>query len=517
MTYSKLLACFTAAAMLAACSQQQDASVSDAADEAAAESAMAETAANDGGIPLSAASKTAMSQYKKVRKLADSGDFIEAHQAARQLTEDDPEFVGGWIMLGNTAQSLEQFVKATTKAKELSAKGTEGEQLWIDINMTFVTNNAEEGLRLGQKLVEKYPESPRAWIVYSGLQGGQNQHDGARASATKAIKLAPEQASGYNTLGFSYLYNSPKDFTKAEKNFKRAIEIEPGEDNHWINVGDAHRAMGELKTARNDYSEALKIDADNDIAAVKRAHVNSFLGNFDQAREDYDMGIAAGREGNQSSLANYRAFVNLHAGDHVAAVDELKGELDRIDTLEMPADQKTASRNFVLTNIADICFNHDMLEDAGSAVGQLSVSLAESGTNSGDADFARQQKATATYWRGKLAARQGNYAAAASLAEEFGALLADDNNPRKMEPYHELHGLISLLQENYQASINHYRQANLSTSPGPGDVKNIYMLARALQGAGMTDEASELLEEVDNWNFNSVWFAMLRKEASGES
>ena len=43
------------------------------------------------------------------------------------------------------------------------------------------------------------------------------------------------------------------------------------------------------------------------------------------------------------------------------------------------------------------------------------------------------------------------------------------------------------------------------------------MLAQALQGAGMTDEASDLLEEVANWNFNSVWFAMLRKEAGGES
>ena len=43
------------------------------------------------------------------------------------------------------------------------------------------------------------------------------------------------------------------------------------------------------------------------------------------------------------------------------------------------------------------------------------------------------------------------------------------------------------------------------------------MLARALQGAGQTDEANELLQEVANWNFNSVWFAMLRKEAAGTS
>ncbi len=520
MTYSRLLACFTAAALLAACSEKQDSSVGQVADDAAkAEMTAMDSTANDGGIPLSATNKTTMSQYKKIRKLADNGDFIQANQAARKLTEDDPDFVGGWIMLGNTALSGEQFVKATNKAKELSVKGTEGEQLWVDINMSAVTNDADEGLRLGMKLVETYPDAPRAWLVYSGLQAGQNHHGGARVSARKAIKLAPDQAVGYNSLGSSYLRNSPKDFTKAEINFKRAIELEPAEDNHWVNVGDVHRAMGDLDAARSDYSGALELDASNAVAAIKRGHVNSFLGNFDEARADYDMGIAAGQDIAQSTLANYRAFVNLHAGEHQAAIDELKGELDRIDTLEMPADQKTSARNFLLTNLADVCFNYDMLDDAASAVEQLSVSLAESGTNAADENFARQQQATATYWKGKLAARQGDYEAAEALAEEFAALLADDDNPRRMERYHELHGLMALKQEDYDGAVAHYRQANLSTSPGGfpgGDVKNIYMLARALQGAGKTDEANELLEEVANWNFNSVWFAMLRKEAGVE-
>jgi len=519
MTFSKLLACFAAAALLVACSDRQDSSVGQVADEAksATEAASMALAANDGGIPLSASSKTAMSQYKKVRKLADKGDFVQANQAARQLTEDDPDFVGGWIMLGNTALSGEQFVKASKKASELSAKGTEGEQLWADINMTFVTNDTEEGLRLGKKLVDTYPEAPRAWLVYSGLLTGQNKHDEARASGEKAIKLAPDQAIGYNTLGFSYLYNSPKNFAKAEKNFKHAIKLEPGEDNYWVNVGDVHRAMGDLEVARSDYSGALEIDASNAVAATKRAHVNSFLGNFDEARADYDMGIAAGEELTQSTLAMYRAFVNLHAGDHEAAVEELKGELERVDTLEMPADQKVGARNFLLTNIADVCFNYDMLDEAASAVDHLSASLAEAGRNSGDQDFIRQQKATAAYWMGKLAARQGDYAAAEAQAEEFAALLAEDENPRKLERYHELLGLIALKQQDYDGAIAHYRQANLSTSAGAGDVKNIFMLARALQGAGQTEEASELLQEVATWNFNSAWFAMLRKEAAGTS
>ena len=138
MTYSRLLACFAAAALLVACSDQQESGVAEVADEMQSE---AVAGAHDGGIPLSAASKSAMTQYKKIRKLPDKGDFIEANQAARQLTEEEPEFVGGWIMLGNTALSSEQFAKATTKAKELSGKGTEGEQIWADINMSFVSND----------------------------------------------------------------------------------------------------------------------------------------------------------------------------------------------------------------------------------------------------------------------------------------------------------------------------------------------------------------------------------------
>ncbi len=104
MKISGLLTCLTAIVFLAACSKQ-DASVEQAADAAttAADTATMDMGANDGGIPLSEASEAAMSQYMTVRRLADAGDIVDANQVARQLTEENPEFVGGWIMLGNTA------------------------------------------------------------------------------------------------------------------------------------------------------------------------------------------------------------------------------------------------------------------------------------------------------------------------------------------------------------------------------------------------------------------------------
>lgn len=514
MTYARLMVCLSALAIAAACGDQGD-DAQTAQSTESTETSMA--AANDGGIPLSTTDDAAMQLYATVRALADRGDFIDANQSARELTEKYPGFAGGWIMLGNTALSGEQFVKATRKASEVAENGTEGERLWADINMTFVTNDTTEGITLGKQLVDTFPDSPRAWVVYSGLLTGQNRHSEARVAGDKALALAPEQAFTHNNLGFSFMYNEPKDFNEAEKHFQHAIDLDPQEDNYWVNMGDTHRAMGKLEAARGDYSKALELDDTNAIAAVKRGHVNSFLGNFDEARADYDRSIELGEEGNKSTLANYRAFVNLHAGDAEAAVDELKTELERVDTLDMPADQRAGVKSFLLINISDICFNNDMLDDAGSAVEMLTASLAESGENSGDEDFARQQKATAVFWQGKLAARGGDYEAATAKAEEFAALLANDDNPRKMEPYHELLGLIALEQGDYETAIEHYRQSNLSTSPGAGDVKNSYMLATALQGVGQDEEAAKLFEVIANWNFNSAWFAMLREEAATQS
>lgn len=513
MSYSRLVTCLAALALLAACGDRTgDAEQANTGDATATST----PAANDGGIPLSTTDPRAIELYAEVRSLADRGDFIEANQAARKLTGTFPDFAGGWIMLANTALSGEQFVKASRKANELAANGTEGERLWAAINMTFVTNDTGEGLRLGKKLADTFPKSPRAWVVYSGLLTGQNDIARARMAGDRALELAPKEAFTHNNLGFSFLYNDPKDFAEAEKHFQHAIDLDPKEDNYYVNLGDVHRAMGKLEAARNDYSKAMELDPTNAVAAVKRGHVNSFLGNFDEARSDYDTSIAAGQEGNKSTLANYRAFVNLHAGDPDAAVAELKRELERIGTLEMPDDQKVGARTFLLFNISDICFNNDMLDDAEAAVEQLTASLAESGENSGDEDFARQQQATAVFWQGKLAARKGDFEAATAKAEEFAALLANDDNPRKMERYHELLGLIALRQGDYPTAIKHYRKSNLSTSPGAGDVKNSYMLATALKGAGQDEEAAQLFEKIANWNFNSAWFAMLREEAAAQ-
>lgn len=472
----------------------------------------------DSGIPLSTNSDAVFAMYQKARKFADRGDFVLANQAARQLTEAYPDFAGGWLMLSNTSLSGQQFVQASKRAMETAeAGGTAGEQIWAAINRDFVANNTDKALDRAVELTATYPHAGRGWIVLAGVQSARAEHEAARKSLLKALELTPTLTVAYTTLGLSYLNNTPRDLGLAERYLLRAVDLQSDEDNAWINLGDLRRAAGHLEQARSDYTKAMILDPENAIAPVKRGHVNSFLGHYGQARSDYDAGIRVAKELSRVTLTNYRAFVSLHEGKHHAAVAELEALLASISTLEMPDDQKWGARIFTLTNLADLGFHYQMHDLATACVDQLTEALLRMGEASEDPDFARGQKAFAAYWRGKLAARSGRFEDALAYATQYQLLLEGDANPRSMELYQELLGLTALLQHHYEAAITHYRQANLSTSAGSGDIKNAYMLAQALAGAGYREESADQLRKIADWNFNSVWFAMLRKSLAGQT
>ena len=110
-------------------------------------------------------------------------------------------------------------------------------------------------------------------------------------------------------------------------------------------------------------------------------------------------------------------------------------------------------------------------------------------------------------WQSQLAARRGDYEAALGKAEEHRALLEEDNNPRRFEGYHGLLGLVELLRGNYSEAAEQLAKSDLN------EIYVKYHLALAEEGAGDAEKARQLFREVAEWNFNSVGFALVRKDA----
>jgi tetratricopeptide (TPR) repeat protein len=457
-------------------------------------------------IPITTASTSARTHFAVGEKLLDVGRAREAREHFRLAVEQDPTFAYGYLNLGASSASTQEFKENVDRAAQNLAGKTEGERLLVEINRTFLDNNAERRLELAQTLVKTYPNSPRAWITLGNAQGALNRHTLARESYGRAIALDPTMFVAQSALGFSYLFSEPRDLVKAKQYMEQAIAAEPNEAKGYEFLGDVNRARNQLEDARAAYTRATEKDPKLAVAVLKKGHINSFLGNYAEARAAYDAAIADGKEVEKVTYGVFRAYTNVHAGQPKAAIEELTAVARSADA-GVPSKQINGAKAFALVSAVQIALHNDLLDDAERMLTLYAPVVRADAQAVNDADNTRLTDAGILSWESQLAARRGDFATALAKANEHKRLVENDQNPRRFETYHALLGLIELRKKDFAQAIPHYRQADLT------DVYQKYHLAVALEGAGQSAEARKLFQDVASWNFNSVGFALTRRDA----
>jgi tetratricopeptide (TPR) repeat protein len=455
---------------------------------------------------ITTASAEARNHYMVGERLLDVGRPQEANVHFRKAVELDSTFAYAYLGIAQSATSTQEFKENLDAAARHIEGKSDGEKLLLDINRTFLANNAEGTLELSQKLTATYPNSPRAWLALGNAQQALNQHVAARESFQRALAFDRNMFAARIALATSYRSFEPRDLVKAKEQTDLAVASAPEEGKSYEFLGDVLRAMNDLPGARDAYAMAVQKDSTLGVARLKVGHINSFLGNYADARTSYDAALASAKEGNKVTYANYRAFTYVHAGDPRAALNELAGVERSATRIGLPEHQIGGARIFTLTNAAVIAL-HTGMTQAEPIINQLKQVIRADAARVGDAAYTRQQEAQILVWESQLAARKGDFATAASKAEEQKKLVEGDRNPRRLEAYHSLLGLIDLRKGNHAAAVEHYRQANLT------DEYTRYHLALALEGAGQAEEAKKIFAEVGAFNFNSVGFALVRVDA----
>jgi len=458
-------------------------------------------------IPVTTSSAEALADFQAGREARDRGHYREANALFESAADKDPAFAYAFLEIAASGASTKEFSDNLERAAQNLEGKSAGEGLLVEIFQTFFDNDAEKRIELALELVDAYPRSPRAWLVLAEVQTGLNQHQAARESLRQARELDPRQIAVHMSNWYSYLFREPKDFARAEEAMQRALEIAPEEARVHENLGDVHRAMGQLERARDAYTRAVELDPTQSAGNIKKGHINSFLGEYEQARADYDAGVEGAEGQDRISYANYRAFTHLHAGDPRGALDELQALAAAADELGIPEDQVVGPKIFTLNNQAMIALHYGLFADGERILEQLTALIRESAGRVGDPDFSRLQEANILLWQARFAARRGDYEAARELAEKNRELLANDKNPRRFEGYHGVLGMIEQLRGNYAEAIEEMKKSDLNM------MYLKYHLAQAEEGAGNVEAAKALFKEVAEWNFNSVGYAMVRKDA----
>jgi tetratricopeptide (TPR) repeat protein len=458
-------------------------------------------------IPITTRNADALLAFKAGQAAADRGDGPQANKLFRTAVAADPNFTYAWWNLSNVTFSTEEFNAALKGAEQGAAQASDGERMLLEFNELFLQNNFSAQLDLAKQLVEKYPDSPRAYMVLQGAHAALNQFAEQRAVLEKVSALAPDFAPAPFALGVSYLFNQPTDFAKSEQAFRKAVDAAPGSDMYYWSLGDVARGSNRLEDARRYYRLALQLDPHDATAPVKLGHVDSFLGNFDEARKDYDNGIKVADGATAAFLGPFKAFTWVYQGEPRRALQALDELVAAIDSSGAGTDQRLNAKVAALTNAAQIALHYGFFDDAERALGQRAALARENAKKVGTPAFANIQESQIAFWDAQLAAGRGDYQKAAALAKKNADLVAGENNPRKMEPVHEVLGLIELRKQAYKKAVAELKLADQT------QLHNKYLLAQALEGAGQKDAAMKLYREVSVNNFNTIDFALLRADA----
>jgi Flp pilus assembly protein TadD len=456
-------------------------------------------------LPITTSSDAARAHFLAGTREADLGRGNDALGHFTEAVAADTGFALGYLGVANFANSLKDFTTNLEAAERHAAGASEAEQLQIRIARAGLDGNVNNQLELAQQLVAKYPDSPRAYLALAAIQTAMNRNVDARASIMKAVGLAPRLLTAHTSLGNSFLNGDPKDFDKALEHFKHAEALAPNEPGVHDLLGDADRALDRLDDARAEYTKGHELDPADATLIEQRGHVNAFTGNYAAARADYDTAIALGRGNEKGAFAPFRAFVNLYAGSPKAAIAELNRLVANLDKMGVP--EPRGLKIGALTNVAVIAIHTRDFAAAQQALAQRTTLAREQADQVGTDAFRRGTEEGITYFDAWLAARKGDYTAANAATSKLDSLVQADNNPRKMEPVHQLEGFIALYQKKYGEAAAHLAQADLT------DPYVQFQYATALEGAGDAARAKQIYRALAVYNFSNAGYALIRAEA----
>ncbi len=459
------------------------------------------------GLPVSHTSNTELIKLHAGFSAFENGKVHSARTIFDSLLAENPAIPMAWVGKMLVSSSDEGFFTSIQKAKKLKTVSP-AEQLLINTMEGFITNDTEARLKLSTQLVAEYPKSSMAWYIRGVILTGAKETAQAREAYEEGIKINPRHTQAHVFLANSYIFNAPKDFNKAIQVATQAAQVDANNPAVFIVLGDAYRAAGQLSKARTHYGIASAIAPESAEALTKRGHVNTFLGNYEDARADYVASTQVGDMADNRYAGNYAALTYVYEGKPQRGFDALASWLRALETSKMDGQTLRTAKLDTLWNMATIALHHGMLVEADDVLTQRESLIKAQNDDINNLDYLASQNAYNHYLRGIYALKSDKPELALEHASMLKSLVADLNDPRKLENYHLLLGRIALQKGDAQKALAHLNQA---------DTDNIYVMyhqAKAYELQGKPQHAIKLLKAVKEYNFNNVEYALIRSAAT---
>ncbi len=185
--------------------------------------------------------------------------YEQAESHFRRAVELDSTFALAWLRLADRANTAQEAVFAYVKADQYKEKASERDRFMIEAMFAAeLSGDLEEGQRLLQELIERYPDEKEARYQLGVFYDGQGRAEEGRRVIEEAVRLDPYFAPGINHL--AYMAGRRGDEVGADTLSLRYLELEPGQANPHDSRAEILEMVGRHEEARAEFREALRIE-----------------------------------------------------------------------------------------------------------------------------------------------------------------------------------------------------------------------------------------------------------------
>jgi tetratricopeptide (TPR) repeat protein len=348
------------------------------------------------------------------------------------------------------------------------------------------------------KLVAAYPDDERAHMVLGGFHFGRQEYPQAIAEYEKTIAINPAFSQAYNQLGYAHRFGG--DYAAAERAFKRYIELIPDDPNPYDSYAELLMKAGRYQESIDNYKKALALDRYFIASYVGIAHDQIFMGRGDDARATLaTLTEVARNNGERRQALLWTAASYVHEGDAEKALAAVRAMAALADQ-----DRDPASRSGDLTLIGQIQLDAGR---AGEAQASFAAALAAIEGAQVPAEVKENVRRNGRYFDALVALHQGDVAGARSHADAYRTAVEVARIPFEVWRVHELAGRIALAEKKFDAAATELGKANRQNP------RVLFLQAKALEKAGKTKQASDVLRQVADFNQLGFDYAFVRDEA----
>jgi tetratricopeptide (TPR) repeat protein len=275
----------------------------------------------------------------------EKGDPIEGATVTLKYNEFDHMLQtksskkGLWILIGlgkgivQVTGEMEGYASSTTQQpvsgvspnpdihivlkKGSGAAGDENRDTILRAHEMFDKRQYEEALKLYQDFAQKNPTNFSVGIYIANCKNEMREYEGALAEYQKVLaeitKETPE-LKGNDTAALAYagigdVYLRQEKFKEAEENFRRSIDIQPGDPALPYNVAEIMFVQNKVDDAEKYYLMAVQIKSDWPKPYLKLAYVSLNKGQTDKALEYLNKFCEIGKD--DPKFAEGKALLDL--------------------------------------------------------------------------------------------------------------------------------------------------------------------------------------------------------------